>query len=201
MAIITDSDLASFLNQPSLVGNAQAILSASLASALIADYLQNEGLTTGVVTYTDRILDGPARRSAVFLLPGYPVTDLAKVEVQWPWQPAVWTVIDPLTYRWNATGLVSRNLRADATQPGWHWWPRWIKSIRVTYSAGQASVPLSVKAVTLGVAARALTNPTGLLSETIGDYQIQYGAAHSSWMQLDPAELSILSSYSDWPVG
>lgn len=197
MALITDQDLATFLGQPSLVGDARAQMVTALASALVADYLQNSALGLSS-THTDVVLDGPARGSSVFLLPGFPISGVSSVETRCD---ITWTLLTPDTdYRWNSAGFVSRTRIADGTSWG-RWWPREIGSIRVTYTSGFASIPDSVRAIALGIAARGLSNPLGILSEQIGDYQYSSGAAHASWMELDPAELSILSGYSDWPVG
>lgn len=196
MCFITDTDLATFLGQPSLVGDPRAVMVTAMASAIISDYLQNPGLIQTTV-YTDAVFDGPARGSSVFLLPGFPIQSVAKIETR---LGETWTVLDPTRYRWNAAGFISRTLIADGVRPGC-WWPEEIKSIRVTYTAGYVSIPLTVKAITLGIAARGFVNPVGLLSEQIGDYQYSSGAAHASWLELDKNELAILSAYSDWPVG
>lgn len=196
MCFITDKDLSVFLGQPSLEGDARAIMVTALASALIFDYLQNPGLVQ-TTTYTDAVFDGPARGSSVFLLPGFPIQSVAKVETRCG---ETWTLLDSTTYRWNSAGFISRSRIADGVSLG-QWWPWEIKSVRVTYTAGYAVIPLTVKAITLGIAARGFNNPLGLLSEQIGDYQYSSGAAHASWLELDKNELAILSAYSDWPVG
>lgn len=196
MALITDSDLATFLGQPSLVGDPRAQMVAALASGLVTDYLQNPALGP-VTAYTDVVLDGPARLSPVFLLPGFPVTAVAKVE---EWDGTAWVLQDPTTYGWNAAGYVSRSKRADARYGICYWTPR-VQALRVSYSSGFATVPDSLRAVCLAIAARGLSNPLGVLSERIGDYQVQYGQTHSSWIQLDPAEMSVITAYAYWSVG
>lgn len=198
MALITDSDLATFMGQPALVGTPRAIMAASLASALVFDAMgQPENLGTAN-SYVDRIFDGPAKGSVVHLLPGLPITAVTKVEVLQS-DEVTWTLLTPDTdYKWNRGGFLSRNGRADAT--GWGtWWPTRIKSIRVSYTAGTGTMPETVRAVALGIAARAHSNPTGVIAETIVGYQVQFGAAHASFMALDPAELYILGLYSEWP--
>jgi hypothetical protein len=197
MALITDTDLSTFVGEPSLVGDTRAIMMAAIASAIITDYIGLEGIESSA-TYTDRIFDGPARGSTVFLLPSYPVTAVTKVEIRPTWG-ADWEILETDTYEWNRAGFISRSGVAVASGPG-YWWPRQMGSIRVAYTAGYVSVPWTVKGIALGIAARGFQSASGVLAETIGDYQVSYGAAHSSFMDLDPSEMAILGNYADWPV-
>lgn len=196
MALITDVDLSAFLGQPSLSGDPRAQMVAALASGLITDYLQNPAVGV-VTTYTDIVLDGPARLSPVFLLPGFPITDVSKVE---EWSGTAWVLQDPASYAWNSAGYVSRSKRADARYGICYWTPL-MRGLRVSYSAGFATVPESLRAVALAIAARGLSNPLGVLSERIGDYQVQYGQTHSSWIELDMAEMAVITAYANWSVG
>jgi hypothetical protein len=213
MALITDQDLSTFLGDPSLVGNPQAAFCAALASGLVTDYLDNPGVDV-VTTYTDQVFDGPARGSIVFLLPSYPVTAVTKVETLGS-DNTTWTEITD--YSWNPAGFISRSRTADSRptpasgaysatttlmSPQWYYlWPTRMQSIRVSYAAGYVTIPATVKAVCLAIAARALANPRGVLSEQIGDYQYSAGAAHASWLDLDAGELAILGKYKTWSVG
>lgn len=198
MTLITDTDLATFLGQPSLIDNPRAVMAAAIASGVVTDYLQNPGIS-GSTSYTDYVMDGPARGSVVFLLPGFPVTSVTKVETRDV--SGTWTVVDPSTYAWNAAGYVSRNLHADAQGLPNTMWPGRIASIRATFVSGLATVPASVMGIALMISARLVTNPLGVLGEQVGDYRIQYGDKHSSALDLDPSEFAILSSYADWSVG
>lgn len=200
MAIITDAELSVFLTGgATLAGTPRAVMMAALASGIVSDYLDQEGID-GVTVYTDRVFDGVARPGSVFLLPGAIITAVSKVEVkEWP-STTDWTTLTyPTDYEWNCGGFIARNKIASATVPGTHW-PRHMKSIRVSYTSGLTAVPFSIKAVALGIAARAHTNPVGALAETIGDYQVSYGAARASFMQLDPAELAVINRWADWPA-
>jgi hypothetical protein len=213
MALITDQDLATFLGDPSLVGNSQAILVAALASGLITDYMDNPGVDV-VTTHTDEVFDGPARGSIVFLLPSYPILDVTKVETL-DCDATTWTEITD--YSWNPAGFISRSRTADSRptpasgaysatttlmSPQWYYlWPTRMQSIRVSYVSGYVEIPATVKAICLAVAARALANPRGLLSEQIGDYQYSSGAVHASWLELDSAELAALGKYKTWSIG
>lgn len=199
MSIISDAELSVFLRgDSSLVEDPRAVMMAALASGIVSDYLSQEGIE-GPTTYTDRIFDGIPRSCSVFLLPGATITAVSKVETKaWP-SVTDWTLLDPATYEWNTGGFIALNKIASATVPGCHW-PRHMKSIRVSYVSGLDAVPMSVKAVALGIAARGWTNPVGVLAETIGDYQVSYGAARASFLQLDVAELNVLGLYADWPT-
>lgn len=213
MALITDQDLSVFLGDPTLYGNSQAVLAAALASGLITDYLDNPGVEIQA-THTDVVLDGPARGSIVFLLPGFPIVNVTKVETLGR-DNITWTEVTD--YGWNTAGFVSRSRTADSRPtpasgaysatttlmlPQWFClWPTRVQSIRVSYVSGFADIPATVKAVCLAIAARALANPLGLLTEQIGDYHYSSGIPHSSWLALDPAELAILGNYKNWSVG
>lgn len=213
MALITDQDLADFVGDPSLLGTPRAILAAALASGLITDYMDNPGVDTET-THTDEIFDGPARGSIIFLLPSYPILDVTKVETL-DTDNVTWTEITD--YSWNTAGFISRSRTADSrptpasgaysatttllSPQMFYMWPTRMQSIRVSYVSGYVEIPATVKAVCLAIAARALENPRGLLSEQIGDYQYSAGAAHASWLELDPDELAVLGKYKSWSVG
>jgi hypothetical protein len=200
MALITVDQLAQFMGQPSLIGDPQATLAVALASAMVSEYLDNNDLN-GVVEYVDKVFDGPSRGSAVFLVPTQNLVSVTKIETRssgsQDW--ALWDVED---YRYNKAGFVTVSgnyYRADATD--FRAWPTGIATIKMTYTAGFSEVPLSIVGVTLGLAARVLTNSNGLLGESIGDYTVQYGSAHSSWFQLDPQEMYLIDRYKERWVG
>ena len=50
-----------------------------------------------------------------------------------------------------------------------------LQSATVTYTAGYDPVPGDLKAVALQLAAADVANPSGLVSERLGDYAVQYG--------------------------
>ena len=65
--------------------------------------------------------------------------------------------------------------------------------VTVQYDHGFATIPSDVKAVCLQMAARALSSPDGVNSETVGSYSVSY--ARSSGVMLTPDEQNILDRY------
>lgn len=199
MALISDSDLATYLNQPTIAGTAHAIQAAGLASGIISDYLHNVGVAAGTQTATNLVLDGPARSSNVFLLPGFPIISLTSVSV-YNSVTLSWTLLTQgKDYDWNSSGLVSAVRIADASI-GWNNWPVFQNSIQVSYTYGTITVPGSVQAVALSIAARVYSNPTGLRSIHIAGYAEDYGVSKVGFLALDPSEISIISRWVDWTV-
>lgn len=195
--IITGTDLASFLNQTETPRHS---FIAALLSGIVSDYLDNEDLE-GVSVKTDRVFDGIARGGNVFLLPSQTVTAVAKIEVRHN-QSASWAELNPDYYAWNKEGFIANNGVNDSTLR-FHW-PYTMKSIRITYTSGYAIMPMSIKAVTLGAAARAFSNPNSVAQESIGDYSVQYGfptGSKAAIGALDPLELSMIQKYASWEVG
>lgn len=195
--IITGADLAAFLNQTETPRHA---FIASLLSGIVSDYLDNEDLE-GISVKTDRVFDGIPRGGNVFLLPSRTVSDVAKIEVRYR-QSNDWVELDPDYYAWNREGHIANNGVDDTTLrfP----WPYGMKTIRITYTSGYAVMPMGIKAVTLGAAARAFTNPNAVAQESIGDYSVQYGfptGSKAAIGALDPLELGMIEKYRSWDLG
>lgn len=192
MAYATPADLASFLQVPS-VDTASATLILQLVSDEIDAYI---GQSLDAITVTALLLDGPAQGSAQLVLPGFPVSAVASIEVQET--DGTWTLLaDGVDYHWSTSGVVNRIFSSfdpnDPVQPAW---PTWAQSIRVSYSRGDASVLSAVKGVCLSASARMFINPGGVQSEQIGGMSLRYGAK-SGGVELTAIEQRVLDRLTD----
>lgn len=192
MAYATPADLASFLQVPS-VDTASATLILQIASDEIDAYI---GQSLDQVVVTALLLDGPPMGSAQLVLPGFPVSAIASIEVQQP--DGTWTLlVDGVDYHWSASGVVSRIFSSfdpnDPVQPAW---PTWAKSIRTSYTRGNAAVLGAVKGVCLTASARMFINPGAVQSEQIGGMSLRYGAK-SGGVELSAIEQRALDRLTD----
>lgn len=201
MAFISDSDLAAFLGDPSLVGNSQAILAAAMASGYIAELIGNAAVSDTPTTYTDLILDGPRCPSGVFILDGFPVTAVSNIYTSCDGGTTwVGPLVEGLDWEWNPNGVVSRGTRSSDASLGFSFWPSQMNSIKVTYTVSTGGVPETVKLVCLGVAARLFSNPTGLTSEQISGYDVKYGNSATPFLGMDRSETAMLANWMDWGI-
>ncbi len=200
MAFITDQDLADFLGNQSIVGTEKGIIAASLAAGYVSELIGNPGVGDAPVTFTDLVIDGPRCPSGVFVLAGFPVASVASVAVSHC--DGTWS--DPLVegtdYEWNANGVVSRGTLSSDASLGFSFWPSRMKSIKITYTVGTGAVPLTVKLVCLGIAARVYSNPMGLSKEDISGYQVMFGNRATPFLGMDRSESAMLANYMDWGI-
>lgn len=82
-------------------------------------------------------------------------------------------------YRWDRMGLLRRvtYITGRLVSPVSGYWGGPMAVVDVTYSHGYAVVPDRVKALCLSVAARVLSNPRGVVSETRGPFSTQFDRA------------------------
>jgi len=200
MAFISDTDLAAFLGDPTLVGDSQAVLAAAMASGYISELLGNAGVGSVPITFTDLVIDGPRCPSGVFVLDGFPVTNVTSVAISH--RDGTWS--DPLVrgtdYDWNSNGVVSRGTLSPDATVGFCFWPSRIGSIKITYTVGTGVVPTTVKLVCLGVAARLFSNPQGLTSEQISGYNVKFGNSATPFLGMDRSETAMLANWMDWGI-
>jgi hypothetical protein len=204
VAYANPDDLASFMQQTLDAGTATLILQ------MVADEMDVKmgaepedpvgSVTVDGVTYTgaaltqsftDMLLDGPAQGSSILLLPRFPVSALAEVQVQDT--IGTWTTLTyQLDYLWSARSGILTRIRAGipsalgpAQFPGPPLstieymrmepiWPSIPQGIMASFTAGHTAVPGSLKDVNLGAAARTYANPTGVVGETVGGYSVRY---------------------------
>lgn len=111
--------------------------------------------------------------SAVVLLPQRPVVGTPIVAGLVPSAVYRFDPPDRLTY-----GVPSGNLAAaqyaNGPDPVYGVWPL---QVTVIYSHGYQVIPDDLRAVCVSIAARAVSNPQGLRSETIGNYSVGYAGA------------------------
>lgn len=112
-------------------------------------------------------------------LPQKPVVDVSEVSVRHQGEMAA-TTLDVSAYTVDRRGLLQR-------LDGWWWghdpagcWGGPAGQVLVTYSHGYTTVPEDIRAATLALASRAMSNPDGAESESIGSYSITYAKAESS---------------------
>lgn len=141
---------------------ARADLAAMALDQATAAIRSFTGQTISAVANDTVTLDGNGQPT--FRLPEFPVTAVASVTVD---GIALSYAPDAYDYMWTRSGVLTRrNARDWGTNP---------QSIVVTYSHGYAVIPDEIKAACLQLAARAMTNPLGMRSESIGSYSGTYG--------------------------
>lgn len=191
MAYATPAELASWMEVPSV-----DTASANLFLQAGADAIEGEiGQSLGQQDVVSLLLDGP-NGSAVLILPGFPVTAIASIEVLQ--RDGTWRMLTVGTdYTWSDDGIVTRVFSATEPQgPIAPAWPSRAQSIRVSYSRGEGTVPSAAKTVNLMIAARMMSNPLGLQAERIGNMDMRFGAK-SGTLDLSPAELRMLGRLTD----
>jgi len=192
MAYATPADLASFMQVPSV-----DTASANLFLQGATDAIEGEiGQSLGQQDVVDLLLDGPVMGSAQLILPGFPVTAVASIEVLQ--RDGTWRLLaDGADYTWSADGIVTRVWStADPQGPTAPAWPTRPQSIRTSYSRGEGQLPSAAKTACLMIASRMMVNPSGLQAERIGNMDLRYGAKGGT-LELSPAELRMIGRLSD----
>jgi len=181
------ADLADLLGTAPPAG--QAALARDLAQGLVRDHLRQE--VTEATWEVSLPVDGD-RHGLLIRLPQQPVTYVASVEIdgvtlaqgsEWTWDgvsPLVRIAWTPGT-----SSSVPGPLRAT-----------------VSYDSGWETVPDHIRAVTVGVAVRALTNPLGLRSESVDDYARTWAGSDGdlTGITLTPAERAALRRSASAPL-
>jgi hypothetical protein len=175
--------------------SAAALQSLSLASAAVRSMARNPIDQT---IETDLILDGDG--SGTIVLPQFPVLSIAKVETLSA-DGLTWTLLAyPNDYRWNSAGILQRISAADPdVRFSPFVWPDRMGSVRVTYTHGYAVIPEELVSIVLSAAARAFTNPTGLVLESVSGYSARY-APNTHGIEFTPNELAVLGRFRDVAV-
>jgi hypothetical protein len=114
------------------------------------------------------------------VLPSWPVTAVASVVVEGVTLPAS-------EYEWTRMGVLKRVYGV---------WPLKLASVAVTFTHGYTSLPAAVadalKSVTLAVAARAWSNPSGLVRMQIGSYSEQHATTSDGGALTEQERAAIL---------
>jgi hypothetical protein len=172
VALATIANLAALLRREIDEEDTAALAALETASAFVEAYLDH---AIELDEDDEIILDGSGTR--VLLLPAWPVTDVASVEVDEE-------ELEPdEDYSWSATGEL-RKLTGL--------WPATLRSVTVTYSHGYAQVPPAIVGVVASVAARLYDSPIAVKQESIGGYSVTYTGGGATFQA---AELIVLDRY------
>lgn len=172
MALATIADLSALLRRAIDEEDTSALAALETASAFVEAYL---GQAVELDEDDAIILDGSGTR--VLLLPAWPVTEVASVEVDEE------ELVNGEDYSWSATGEL-RKLSGL--------WPATLRSVSVTYSHGYAQVPPAIVGVVASLAARLYDSPVSVKQESIGGYSVTYTGGGATFQA---AELLILDRY------
>lgn len=192
MAYATPADLASFMSVPS-VDTASATLFLQIVADEIDDYC---GQSLGHQDVVALLVDGTG--SADLVLPGFPVTAVASIEILQA--DGTWRLlVNGTDYAWSSAGIVRRTFpNTDPSAPSLVTpaWPALPSSIRVSYSRGEGVASAAIQGVNLSAAARMMSNPLALQSEQIGGMSLRYGAK-SGVVEFSALEQRVLDRASD----
>lgn len=180
VALATTTDLAAWMgvDESALPAGAATLL--DLASAAVRDYC---GWTITEETVTDLVVDGTG--TEVLTLATMRLTAVTALAL-WDQTAGTWgdELVDRQDFDWSANGVLTRR-RGDGASledflvfPQRHkHWPRWpdrLQSVRLSYTHGWPAdqVPAAARTATMAAAARQVTNPKGIRSEsrTIGAF-------------------------------
>lgn len=169
MALFELTDLAAYLQQD--IDTATATVARTIATGIVTGYT-NQAIEAD--TYTQVL---PISTGLTIRLPQRPVTDVDSVTLD----GTAWT--ETTQWRWDG---VSAQVVLEEQPP----LDTWVAT--VVYDAGYAVVPDLVKAVALGVAARAYTNPSRASSQSIDDYSVSHASESAGLL---PEEKNLLKRY------
>lgn len=156
-------------------GDPSGVVALQTASGHVRAYLgQTITRVLGDVTVLDPILGTPA-----VLLPELPIGVVSQLETYGPGP-------DGRTYGWRTAVAGTWNFSAATGmvvgQPV-YWsgtrWPAGPGTWRVTYDHGYTDVPDGIIGVTLSLAARTYSTPSGVQAETLGGYVVHYDAKNA----------------------
>lgn len=113
----------------------------------------------------------------ILQLPERPVIDITAVMIR---NGSIFAAEIPLAanvdYRWDRLGKLRRvsYLTGRLLSPTSGYWGGDMAVVDVTYSHGYTVIPTRAKALCLAIAARVITNPDGLVRETVGQYTAMF---------------------------
>lgn len=190
MAYATAADLCSFMQQPS-VDTATAELILQIVSDAMDEWA---GQPLAQQDVTGVLVDGNG--TAEVVLPGVPVNSIVSIELLG--DDGTWTMLAAgVDYDWSSSGVLRRRWphpdpATDLAPP----WPARLQCIRGAYSRGAGALSSALRFVCLGVSARLMPNPLGLISEQVGGMQLRY-AAKTAGVEFTVIEQRVLDRASD----
>jgi hypothetical protein len=187
MAVAEPADLATLLGATWTPGQEERAADLlDLAEAAIAAEVPGIAFTET----TDAAVDLPGTLDDTLYLPATPITAVASVTIDG-------SNVDPSTYRWRRTGEITRQVPYHAPWVGngsdlcrgWGW-PG--ATVHIEYTAGPTGG--DIKLIELELVHALWTNPTGMTSETVGQYAATW-ATPGGPLVLSDLHRSVLRRY------
>lgn len=189
MAFATEADLEAYTGTSVATDRATLLLDA--ATAAIQTYCgQTFTQTSGA-----QVL--PGNFGHKLELPERPVTAVTTVVL------GDTTLVADTDYVWDGAHTLYRGTKVDGILSvngpdylidGWGDWGGPGAQVTVTYTRGFATIPVVIKGVCLALAARTLTSPDGVNSESVGSYSVSYSRTGGA-VSLLAEEKELLNRY------
>lgn len=188
-AFATEAELEAYTGSSIATDRATLLLDA--ATAAIQAYCRQsftQATTTAVF---------PGTFTSALVLPERPVTAVTLVKI------GDTTLTVDTDYVWDGAHTLYRGTKVDGVLSvngpdylidGWGDWGGPGAQVTVVYSHGFASIPNDVKGVCLALAARSLTSPDGVNSESVGSYSVSYSRTGGA-VSLLTEEKALLNRY------
>ncbi len=189
MAFVTEADLEAYTGTSVATDRATILL--DTATAAIQAYC-NQSFTQATTTV---VL--PGTFDSRLELPERPVTAITTVKI------GDTTLTADSDYVWDGGHMLYRGTKVDGVLSvngpdylinGWGDWGGPGAQVTVTYTHGFAVIPNDIKGVCLALAARSLTSPDGVNSESVGSYSVSYSRTGGAVSLLDE-EKALLNRY------
>ena len=173
------------------ISSDRAAILLDLASGAIRAY------TNQTITYGSTTVILPGNFGHVLDLPERPVSAITLVKI------GDTTLTVDTDYVWDGAHTLYRGTKVDGVLSvngpdylidGWGDWGGPGAQVTVVYSHGFASIPNDVKGVCLALAARSLTSPDGVNSESVGSYSVSYSRTGGA-VSLLTEEKALLNRY------
>lgn len=189
--LASPEDLREFLELPAGEGaltSSRATLLLGQVSGLVLSYCHRDRFTVDPAGSGDdgtisELVDGTGSRD--LLVARTPLLEVVSV-VEDP-RGAATELLEGTGFEWSAHGILER---IDGSL-----WRRRFRWYEVLYRAGFEAVPPAVELVVLRVAARAVTNPEGLATESGGGYVSGFAFDETRLPTLAPADRRDLDPY------
>ena len=189
MAFATETELEAYTGTS--IDTARATILLDTATAAIQAYC-NQTFTQSTTT---AIL--PGNLTEKLELPERPVTAVTTVVI------GDTTITADTDYVWDGAHTLYRGTKVNGVLSvngpdylinGWGDWGGPGAQVSVTYTHGFASIPGDIKGVCLALAARSLTSPDGVNSESVGSYSVSYSRSGGA-VSLLAEEKALLNRY------
>lgn len=189
MAFATETELEAYTGQS--IATDRAVLYLDLATGAIQSYT-NQTLTS--VSTTAKL---PGNFGHELTLPERPVTAVTSVTL------GDTVLVADTDFVWDGQHTLYRGTKVDGilsvNGPDWliNGWGDWGGPgavVTVVYTHGFGTIPNDIKGVCLALAARSLSSPDGVNSESVGSYSVSYSRTGGAVSLLDE-EKALLDRY------